>query len=57
MQRLKSPVQRQSFLSVHRFIYGHLGPRLHLIAARENRHARAKAFRIWRQETYAQTAA
>jgi putative transposase len=57
MQRLKSPAQGQSFLSVHRFIYGHFGPRLHLMAARENRHARAKAFQIWRQETYAQTAA
>ena len=57
MQRLKSPVHGQSFLSVHSLIYGHFGPRRHLMAARENRHARAKAFRIWRQETYAQTAA
>ncbi len=57
MQRRKSPAQGQSVLSVHRFIYGHFGPRRHLMVARENRHVRAKAFRIWRQETYAQTAA
>ena len=57
MQRLKTPALGQSCLSKHSFIYGHFGPRRHLMAGRENRHARAKAFRIWPQETHAQRAA
>jgi putative transposase len=37
-------------------IYGHFRPRRHLMAAAEYRRARAKAFRIWQQETCAQAA-
>jgi hypothetical protein len=33
--------------------YCHFRPRCHLMTAGEYRRARAKAFRIWRQETYA----
>ena len=41
----------QPSLSAHAVIYGHFHPRRHLITAAEYRRARAKAFRIWRQET------
>jgi putative transposase len=41
------------FLSAHSMIYGHFRPRRHLVTAGEYRRARAKAFRIWRQETCA----
>jgi putative transposase len=37
-------------------IYGHFRPRRHLMAAAEYRRTRAKAFRIWQQETCAQAA-
>jgi hypothetical protein len=37
--------------------YGHFRPRRHLMTAIEYRRARAKAFRIWRQETCVQIAA
>jgi len=57
MQRFKSPEQAQRFLSAHGMIYGHFRPRRHLMTAGEYRHARAKAFRVWRQETCAQVAA
>src|ERR687894_141589 len=57
MQRFKSPQQAQRFLSSHAFIYGHFRPRRHLMTAAQYRRARAKAFRIWRQETCAQMAA
>ncbi len=57
MQRFKSPEQAQRFLSAHAMIYGHFRPRRHLMTAAQYRRARAKAFRIWRQETCAQVAA
>jgi putative transposase len=57
MQRFKSPQQAQRFLSFHAMIYGHFRPRRHLITAAQCRSVRAKAFRVWRQETCAQTAA
>jgi putative transposase len=57
MQRFKSPEQAQRFLSAHAMIYGHFRPRRHLMTADQYRHARDKAFRIWRQETCAQVAA
>ncbi len=57
MQRFKSPKQAQRFLSSHAMIYGHFRPRRHLMTVAEYRDARAKAFRIWRQETYVQMAA
>jgi putative transposase len=56
MQRFKSAGQAQRFLSAHSMIYGHFRPRRHLMAAAEYRRARAKAFRIWQQETCAQAA-
>ena len=51
MQRFKSAEQAQRFLSCHAMIYGHFRPRRHLMTAAQYRRARAKAFRIWRQET------
>jgi putative transposase len=56
MQRFKSPAQAQRFLSAHGMIYGHFRPRRHLMSAADYRRARARAFRIWRQETYAHSA-
>src|ERR671933_137314 len=50
MQRFKSPEQAQRFLSAHAMIYGHFRPRRHRMTAARYRSARAKAFRIWRQE-------
>ncbi|MBE7158670.1 MAG: IS6 family transposase [Rhodospirillales bacterium] len=57
MQRFKSPVQAQRFLSSHAMINNHFRPRHHLMTATVSRCARAKAFRIWRRETCAQIAA
>jgi putative transposase len=57
MQRFKSPKQAQRFLSSHAMIYGHFRPRRHLMTAAQHRRARARAFRIWREETCAQKAA
>jgi putative transposase len=57
MQRFKSPEQAQRFLSSHAMIYGHFRPRRHLMTAAQYRHARAEAFRVWRQETCVQMAA
>ena len=57
MQRFKSPEQAQRFLSSHGMLYGHFRPRRHLMTAAQHRRARAKAFRIWRQETCVQAAA
>jgi putative transposase len=57
MQRFKSDIHAQRFLSAHGMIYGHFRPRRHLMTASGYRRARAKAFRIWRQETCAQMAA
>jgi hypothetical protein len=57
MQRFKSSTQAQRFLSAHGMIYGHFRQRRHLMAADAYRRARARAFRIWRQETCADMAA
>jgi putative transposase len=57
MQRFKSSRQAQGFLSAHAFIHGHFHPRRHLMKASEYRVARAKAFKIWTQETCAKEAA
>ena len=54
MQRFKSPEQAQEFLSSHAMIHGHFRPRRHRMTAAQHRRARAKAFRIWRQETCVQ---
>jgi putative transposase len=51
MQRFKSSEQAQRFLSSHAMIYGHFRPRRHLMTAVQYRRARARAFRIWREET------
>ena len=51
MQRFKSPEQAQRSLSSHATTYGHFRPRRHLMTAAQHRRARAKAFRVWRQET------
>jgi putative transposase len=51
MQRFKSREQAQRFLSVHGILYGHFRPRRHLMMAGEYRRTRARAFRIWHQET------
>jgi putative transposase len=56
MQRFKSPGQAQRFLSSHALIYGHFRPRRHLMSADQYRRARAKAFRVWLQETCVQIA-
>ena len=53
MQRFKSSGQAQRFLSTHGIIYGHFRPWRHLMAAAAYRRVRAKAFRVWRQETCA----
>ncbi|WP_376093807.1 IS6 family transposase [Roseomonas sp. CCTCC AB2023176] len=57
MQRFKSLDQAQRFLWAHTMIYGHFRPRRHLMTAAQHRRARAKAFRIWREETCVQIAA
>ena len=57
MQRFKSVQQAQRFLSAHAFIYGHFRPRRHRTIAENHRVARAAAFRVWNEETCAQTAA
>lgn len=57
MQRFKSSEQAQRFLSAQGMIYGHFRPRRHLMTAAQHRCARAKAFRIWREETCVQTVA
>ena len=57
MQRFKSAEQAQQFLSAHAMIYGHFRPRRHLMSATAYRRARAKAFRVWQQETCVHAAA
>ena len=57
MQRFKSAEQAQRFLSAHAMIHGHFRPRRHLMSAAQYRRARAKAFRVWRQETCVHMAA
>ena len=37
--------------------YGHFRPRRHLMTAVQYRRVRAKAFRVWREETCVQIAA
>ena len=49
--------QAQRFLSSHAMIYGHFGPRRHLMTAARYRRARTDAFRTWREETCVQVAA
>ncbi len=56
-QRFKSARQAQRFLSAHAFIHGHFHPRRHRTTAATYRSARAIAFRVWQEETYAQSAA
>ncbi len=56
MRRFKSPGQAQRFLSSRAMIHGHFRPRRHPMTAARYRRARAKAFRIWRQEACARTA-
>jgi putative transposase len=51
IQRFKSSSQAQLFLSAHSMIYGHFRPRRHLMTASDYRCARAKIFKVWRQET------
>jgi putative transposase len=57
MQRFKSSRQAQGFLSAHAFIHSHFHPRRHRMKASEYRLARARAFKIWTQETYVKEAA
>jgi transposase-like protein len=57
MQRFKSFRQAQDFLSAHAFIYGHLHPRRHRLAARAYRVIRSEDFKIRLQETGAKRAA
>jgi putative transposase len=56
MQRFKLPEHAQRFLSSHAVIYGHFRPRRHLMSAGAYRRARARALRVWRQETCVQAA-
>jgi putative transposase len=56
MQRFKSSSQAQLFLSAHSTIYGHFRPRRHLMTAAVYRRARAKVFKVSRQETCGQIA-
>jgi len=46
--------QAQDFLSMHAIFYGHFRPRRHRLRVAGYRRARAKAFRIWRQENSVQ---
>jgi len=57
MQRFKSARQAQRFLSAHAFIHGHFHPRRHRTTARAYRSVRAVAFRVWQEETCAQSVA
>ena len=54
MQRFKSRGQAQDFLSAHGFIHGHFHPRRHLMPASNYRKIRTRAFKVWRQERFAQ---
>jgi putative transposase len=57
MQRFKSALQAQRFLSAHSFIYGHFRPRRHLMKAYSYRIMRALAFEVWQEEICARNAA
>ncbi|MFC7739120.1 hypothetical protein ACFQX4_25850 [Roseomonas sp. GCM10028921] len=46
-----------SRLLAHAMIYGHFRPGRHLMTPAQHRRARAKAFRIWREETCVQITA
>jgi putative transposase len=56
MQKFKSGGEAQRFLSTHAMIHRHFRPRRHLMSAAAYRGVRAKAVRIWRQETCVQHA-
>ena len=56
MQRFKSTRQAQRFLSAHAFISGHFRPRRYRMTAGRYRVLRAKAFKMWTQETCARSA-
>jgi putative transposase len=56
-QRFRSAEPAQRFLPSHALIYGHVRPRRHLMTAPQYRRARAKAFRVWREETCVRIAA
>ncbi len=53
MQRFTSPGPAERFLLAHAMIHGHFQPRRHLMVGVQHRRARAKAFRLQRQETCA----
>ena len=55
-RRFKSARQAQRFLPAHAFIYGHFHPRRHRTTARAYRSVWAAAFRVWQEETCAQSA-
>ena len=57
MQRFKSAAQAQRFLSAHGVIRAHFRPPRHRMSAADCRRARTRAFRVWREETCARTAA
>jgi putative transposase len=57
MQWLKSARRAQRFLSAHAFILGHFHPRRHRTTAKAYHSVRAAAFRVWQEETSAQSAA
>ena len=57
MQRFKSMRHAQRFLSAQAFIYGHFRPRRHRMTAKNYYRARARAFKVWTEETCAKTAA
>jgi putative transposase len=57
MQRFRSAEQAQRFLAAHAMIYSQFRPRRHMMTADRHSQMRDKAFRIWRQEACAQTAA
>ena len=57
MQRFKSTRHAQRFLSAHAFIYGHFRPRRHRMTAKNFHRARARAFKVWNEETCVQMAA
>ena len=53
MQRFKSSLQAQRFLSAHAFIYGHSTHDAIEWRPTATRSSRAKAFKVWQQETCA----
>jgi putative transposase len=51
MQRFKSPLQGQRFLSTHAFIHSHFHPRRHRLTATTYRTIRIEAFDVWHEKT------